>query len=195
MTGKLTQHFGNVAVGSIPTARGQRWVQAIGPEDLDPALLMFGACRQIDPVELPIEHTVVGFEFRGLPKDKHHQRNWWLVMQRQESEICLKNPRFDVDAVITTDLAAFAKLVLGYIGLQDAVGRGLVAFSGSDAAITLLCRLMKLPPKPMQKTFRYGPYPPREVLALDDPATAKQTQRQPEAIAVGQNSPLLSVTP
>lgn len=138
---------------------GQRWVRTISPDELDPGLLMFGACRQIDPAELPGGRTVIQFEFRGIPTNQRGQRGqryWWLVIQRPEPEVCLRNPGFDVDVVVAADLAAFTKLFLGHLGLQDALGRGLVAFDGSDVAIAVMCRLMKLPQQPTQKTFVLG---------------------------------------
>jgi DNA-binding HxlR family transcriptional regulator len=139
------------------SAWAQRWNRAIAPEELDPAALMFGACRQIDPAALPAGRTVIRFEFRGVPKDKAKQRYWWLVIQRPEPEVCLKNHGFETDAVVTADLAAFTRLVLGHLGLQEALGRGLVAFAGGDAEIALLCRLLELPEQPTPRTFRYAP--------------------------------------
>jgi hypothetical protein len=139
------------------SAWGQRWIQSIAPEELDPALLMFGAQRQIDLAALPAGRTVIRFEFRGMPKGKAKQRYWWLVIRRPETEMCLKNPGFEVDAVVTADLAAFTRLVLGYVGLREVLGRRLVAFSGSEAAIALLCRLLQLPQQPTAKTFRFSP--------------------------------------
>jgi DNA-binding HxlR family transcriptional regulator len=139
------------------SAWGQRWNQAIAPDELDPKLLMFGARRQIDLATLPAGRTVIRFEFRGVPKPKSKERYWWLVIQRPEPEICLKNPGFEVDAVVSADLAAFTRLSLGYLGLEEALGRRLVAFDGSAAAIALLCRLLQLPQKPVQKTFRFAP--------------------------------------
>lgn len=54
----------------LMSAWGQRWVQTIAPDELDPALLMFGANRQIDKAALPKGRTVIRFEFRNLPKGK-----------------------------------------------------------------------------------------------------------------------------
>jgi DNA-binding HxlR family transcriptional regulator len=139
------------------SAWGQRWNQTIEPEELNPTLLMFGARRQIDLATLPAGRTVIRFEFRGVPRAKLKERYWWLVIQRPEPEVCLKNPGFEVDAVVTADLAAFTRLALGYLGLSDVLDRGLVAFSGSETAIRLLCRLLQLQQQPTQKTFRFAP--------------------------------------
>lgn len=139
---------------------GQRWVQGrFGPDDLDPALLMYGMRRQIDPLEIPPGRTVIRFEFRGLPKRCRGRGYWWYVIQRPEVDVCLRDPGFDVDAVVRADLAAFTSLALGYVGLQDALGKGQVAFHGSERAISLLCRLMRLPQLPTLKQFRFAPFP------------------------------------
>ena len=99
----------------LMSAWGQRWNQTIAPEDLNPTLLMFGARRQIERTELPSGRTVIRFEFRGVPKAKANERYWWLVIHRPEPEVCLKNPGFEVDAVVSADLAAFIRVALGYL--------------------------------------------------------------------------------
>jgi len=81
------------------------------------------------------------------------------VIQRAEIDVCLKDPGFDVDAVIRADLTAFTKLLLGYVGVTETIGNGQVAFHGSKPAITLLCRLMRLPERPTLKQFRFAPFP------------------------------------
>jgi hypothetical protein len=139
---------------------GQRWFQGrLGPDDLDPGLLMYGMQRQIDPAEIPPGRTVVRFEFRGLPKGCRGKGYWWYVIQRPEVDVCLKDPGFEVDAVVRADLAAFTKLSLGYIGLNETIDKGQVAFHGSKPAIALLCRLMRLPERPTLKQFRFAPFP------------------------------------
>jgi len=139
---------------------GQRWFQGrLGPDDLDPGLLMYGMQRQIDPAEIPPGRTVVRFEFRGLPKGCRGKGFWWYVIQRPEVDVCLKDPGFEVDAVVRADLAAFTKLSLGYIGLNETIDKGQVAFHGSKPAIALLCRLMRLPERPTLKQFRFAPFP------------------------------------
>ena len=43
------------------------------------------------------------------------------MIQRPEVDVCLKDPGFEVDAVVRADLAAFTKLSLGYIGLNETI--------------------------------------------------------------------------
>ena len=139
---------------------GQRWVQGrFSPDNLDPGLLMYGMRRQIDPDEIPLGRTVIRFEFRGLPKGCRGKGYWWYVIQRPEVDVCLKDPGFDVDAVVRADLAAFTNLCLGYLGLDEAIAKGQVAFHGGQPAIALVCRLMRLPEHPTLKQFRFASFP------------------------------------
>ena len=159
----------------LMSAWGQRWNQTIAPEDLDPTLLMFGARRQIERTELPSGRTVIRFEFRGVPKAKANERYWWLVIHRPEPEVCLKNPGFEVDAVVSADLAAFIRVALGYLGLREALARGLVGFSGGKSAIATLCGLLRLADEPVQKRWRFTPQAPANLGTLHRPAAMRQS--------------------
>ena len=104
------------------SAWGQRWNQSILPEDLE----SHAADVRHPPTD---RHGCRAgrsdghsrFEFRGVPKAKAKERYWWLVIHRPEPEVCLENPGFEVDAVVTADLAAFTRLALGYLGLREAL--------------------------------------------------------------------------
>lgn len=45
------------------------------------------------------------FEFRDVNTAK---RFWWLVIKRDEVDVCMKRPGYDVDVTITTRLKTFA---------------------------------------------------------------------------------------
>jgi DNA-binding HxlR family transcriptional regulator len=156
------------------SAWGQRWNQTIAPEELNPTLLMFGMRRQIDLVELPAGRTVIRFEFRGIPKAKERERYWWLVIHRPEPEVCLKNPGFEVDAVVSADLATFTRVALGYFGMREALARGLVGFSGSKLAIAKLCELLQLPDEPVQKQWRFTHQAPMPSAMPHHPAARQE---------------------
>src|SRR5262245_40080484 len=106
---------------------------------------MVCAARSIRMKFRSAERNFIRFEFRGLPRGCRGRGYWRYVIQRPEIDVCLKDPGFDVDAVVRADLAAFTKLSLGYIGLQDAVRKCEVSFNGSKSAIALLYRLLRLP--------------------------------------------------
>jgi SCP-2 sterol transfer family len=136
---------------------GQRWGQGlIGPDDLDPGMLVWGMRRQIDPAEIPPQGFVIRLDFRGIPKSCHSPRYWWLVLRPEDIEVCLKAPARDVDVVIAADLDTFTKTWLGYIGLVAALESGKVSLHGSVRAIRTARRLLALPDQPTLKSFRFS---------------------------------------
>jgi len=139
---------------------GQRWAQGlIGPDDLDPQMLVWGMRRQIDPAEIPEQGFVIRFDFRGIPKSKRCPHYYWMILRVDDIEVCLKAPSREVDAVIAADLMTFTKVWLGYSGLAAALERGDVSLNGSAPAITTARRLLALPDEPKLKSFRFSAFP------------------------------------
>jgi DNA-binding HxlR family transcriptional regulator len=136
---------------------GQRWGQgSIGPNDLDPQMLVWSMRRQIDRAEIPAQGFVVRLDFRGVPKSNRNPRYWWLVLRPEDIEICLKAPVRNVDVIIAADLMTFTKVWLGYVGLADALERGKISLHGSGRAMSTARRLLALPDQPMLKTLRFA---------------------------------------
>jgi DNA-binding HxlR family transcriptional regulator len=145
---------------------GQRWGQGlIGPDDLDPKMLVWGMRRQIDPVEIPAQGFVIRFDFRGIPKSNRSPRYWWLVLRPDDIEVCLKAPKRDVDVVIAASLATFTKVWLGYAGLVAALEGGEISLNGSARAVTTARRLLDLPDEPKLKSFRFSTFPSSRAVA------------------------------
>jgi DNA-binding HxlR family transcriptional regulator len=139
---------------------GQRWGQGlIGPDDLDPKMLVWGMRRQIDPAQIPTQGFVLRFDFRGMPKSNRSPRYWWLVLRPDDIEVCLKAPAREVDVVISADLAAFTRVWLGYAGLEAALERRQISLHGSPRAVTTARRLLALPDEPKLKSFRFSAFP------------------------------------
>ncbi len=61
---------------------GLRWLE-IAPEHLDPYVLLWGICRELDRALLPERRITVRFDFREAPRAA---RRFWLVMQRPDPE-------------------------------------------------------------------------------------------------------------
>jgi DNA-binding HxlR family transcriptional regulator len=81
------------AIIELMSVWGQRWGQGlIGPDDLDPKMLVWGMRRQIDPCEIPVQGFVIRCDFRGIPKTNRSPRYWWLVLRPEDIEVCLKPP-------------------------------------------------------------------------------------------------------
>jgi DNA-binding HxlR family transcriptional regulator len=137
---------------------GQRWAQGlIGPDDLDPKMLLWGMRRQVCPTEIPVQGFCIRFDFRGIPKSNRSPRYWWLVLRADDIEVCLKAPPGrNVDIVIAADLGSFTRVWLGYCGLMDAIERGQISLRGSKHAMLTACRLLALPDEPTLKSFKFS---------------------------------------
>jgi DNA-binding HxlR family transcriptional regulator len=110
---------------------GQRWARAqVGRGDLDPGLLMWDIHRRVNLDALPQERVVVRFEFRGVPATIRCPRYWWLVLDRPEVDLCLKDPGFLVDIVVSADLRALTRVWMGDVRLAESVRAGLIQLEG-----------------------------------------------------------------
>ena len=147
---------------------GQSWARGlIGPDDLDPKMLLWGIRRQICPAEIPARGFVIRFDFRGIPKGNRSPRHWWLVVRPDDIEFCLKPaPGREVDVTIEADLGTFTKVWLGYRGLAGAIESGQISLKGSAHATMTARRLLALPDEPKLKHFRYTAWPSAPVRGM-----------------------------
>jgi DNA-binding HxlR family transcriptional regulator len=110
---------------------GQRWVNhTIGPEDTDPQLLMWDMHRRVRVDQLPPRRVVAQFEFRGA-----RQGSYWLVLERPEPSVCLKDPGFDIDLLVTADTVALHRVWVGHLSLADAMREGRVQVEGPSELV------------------------------------------------------------
>jgi hypothetical protein len=127
---------------------GLKWGQGlIGPDDLDSQLLIWGIRRHIDREDIPAQESVLRFDFRGIPRGNRTPRHWWLLIRQDEIVVCLRDPGQNLDVLIEAELGAFTKVWTGYCGLEEALGRGLITFRGTDSAIAQMHRMLKLTDK------------------------------------------------
>jgi DNA-binding HxlR family transcriptional regulator len=106
-------------------AWGQRWVPAqYDVENLDMTMLMWNVRRRIDRKRLPARRIVVRFEFRSVPPRLRGFRACWLVLERKGVDLCLKDPGFEVDLVVSADAATIARVWMGAVSFADAMRSG-----------------------------------------------------------------------
>ena len=86
---------------------------------------MWNVRRRIDLPRLPPRRVVVRFEFRAFPPRCRGFRTCWLILERDGTDLCLKDPGFDVDLVVTADAATIARVWTGHATVRagGAVGR------------------------------------------------------------------------
>jgi DNA-binding HxlR family transcriptional regulator len=86
------------------------------PDELNSVLLMWWMHKRVNIEQLPQERVVVQFDFYGAEK-----ATYWLVLKTEDVTLCLTDPGFDLDLLVTADLAAFFKLWLGRISYEEAL--------------------------------------------------------------------------
>jgi SCP-2 sterol transfer family len=78
---------------------------------------------------LPERRVVVRFDFQGVPPGRGPATSW-LVLDRGEVDLCVTDPGFEVDLVVAADLAAFTKVWVGDISLDQALRSRRVRLEG-----------------------------------------------------------------
>jgi len=107
---------------------GQRWVRRNPKDKLDPVLLMWDLRRNLDPRRLPERPMVVMFWFRDLAGKRSR---YWLKVERPNIELCLTDPRLDVELTVETTLRTMVDVWMGDRDARDAVGSGEIALKGA----------------------------------------------------------------
>lgn len=98
---------------------GEAW--AFGdptPEDLNPVLLMWWMRKRVDVDQLPQQRTVAQFDFYGAATV-----SFWLILTQEDVSLCLTDPGYETNVLITADLVTFFKLWGGRIRYQEALAR------------------------------------------------------------------------
>jgi len=107
---------------------GQRWTSRVDRDKLDSVLLMWDMRRRIAQDRLPEERVTVQFDYRGVPP--RQRRSFWLVLQRNDVDVCTKDPGFEVQLFIDAELAAFTRFWLGDLTFAQAQLNGSIRLSG-----------------------------------------------------------------
>jgi DNA-binding HxlR family transcriptional regulator len=114
---------------------GQRWSRRFDSTDLDPALLMWDMQRNLRRERLPPRRVVMQMEFRGVPSRHQARSRWWLLLEPESVDVCLKDPGFDVDLFVQADLAAMTKVWMGDLRLNETLRSGAVALEGQPQLV------------------------------------------------------------
>jgi DNA-binding HxlR family transcriptional regulator len=109
---------------------GERWVLGhIDTRKPDVTALMWAIRRRVDPSVFGARRTTIQFEFTDQPQAK---RCWWLVNEAAHVDLCPKDPGFEVDLYLVTDLQTMARIWDGKLQLS-AVIDGTLELSGPRA--------------------------------------------------------------
>lgn len=105
---------------------GYRWaLDHLSADDVDPASVMWFIHRYINVERLPERRVVVRVELR-----EPHRSTWWLILNRPEVELCLRDEGFEVDLLVTADALALTQVLLGHLSLREAIRQRKVEVDG-----------------------------------------------------------------
>jgi DNA-binding HxlR family transcriptional regulator len=111
-------------------AWGTRWIGELGDEDLDPKLLLWDMHRNVDHDTVPAGRTVIQFAFVDVP---NYARHWWLVINRDEVDVCDVDPGFAVGVTVNASLRGMTEIWRGDLGWAEAIRSGAVEVLGPQA--------------------------------------------------------------
>jgi DNA-binding HxlR family transcriptional regulator len=122
---------------------GVRWRSQLGEEDLDPHLLMWDVHRNLDLETMPDGRTVIGFRF---PDVDSSSRDWWVVAQDGDVDLCDFDPGHPVTVTATSNLHTMVDVWRGELSWRVALRDGDLELDGSRAACRALPHWLKLSP-------------------------------------------------
>lgn len=103
---------------------GARWLD-LAPDDYDAGVVLWVWAKFVDVGRLPPRRVVVRFDISDDPN-----KRYWMLLQRPESEVCVKNPGFDEDLVVATDSYTLTDVHRGRLGFGRAAKSGRLTITG-----------------------------------------------------------------
>jgi len=100
-------------------------------QDFDAELLMLYLERSIDREKIKGAETIIKFRFTDLAE----QPDWWMVVNQERSEVCLRDPGRDVDVYFRCAVRTLSEVWMGDRTYREAIKCGDLAIEG-DAALT-----------------------------------------------------------
>ena len=107
---------------------GKRWLKTeLTRDHLDVPYLMWDIQRRVDHDALPRSKVVVAFQFEDAIEEYRH---FWLVLERDQVDLCLEDPGFACDLRLTCEVRALVDVWLGDDELGAALRERRVRLSG-----------------------------------------------------------------
>ncbi|WP_210527235.1 winged helix-turn-helix transcriptional regulator [Rubellimicrobium arenae] len=108
---------------------GHRWVEAqLSLRNLDPTLLMWDIRRGIVAEAFPPGRSTVQFLY---PELAPRHRNFWLVVEEGEADLCYHDPGYEVDLLVTCGLRTMTAIWMGYTTLRAEIASGAIEVDGA----------------------------------------------------------------
>lgn len=112
---------------------GQHWSRDMDMDDLDPAFLAWSMSLRIDTDAMPKGRTVVEFAFSGTPTEF---RRFWLVNNDGKVDMCLKDPGYETNLQVRSDMRRFVEAWRGIRDLRQEIHAGNIRLAGPKQLIS-----------------------------------------------------------
>jgi len=109
---------------------GMRWARSnLTEKDYDVELLMIYLQRSVRPEKFAGKETVIRFKFTDIKE----YADWWLVVQDERVDLCVKDPGKEVDVFFTTTVKTMADIWMGDCSYRKAEKAGTITIVGNSA--------------------------------------------------------------
>lgn len=106
---------------------GMKWARTqIEDEELDIELLMLYLVRSIKPKYLAGNETIIHFKFNNLKK----LQNWWIIVKDYDIDVCLEDPKKEVDVWFNTDVRTMMEVWMGDRSYRSAIEKNKLTIIG-----------------------------------------------------------------
>ena len=110
---------------------GQRWSRRqLAEGEIDLGLLLWTLERSVKADAFGKERAVIHLQFSDQPAGKDR---WWFVNHKDECELCLEDPGYDVDLYLSCSLPDMIYLVRGDLSLATAMSSDRLDVLGTSA--------------------------------------------------------------
>jgi len=107
---------------------GHRWVRSdLSKDDLDPSMLVWDIHRNIDTEIFKAERSTIKIEFTDYSSKF---RFWWLVVKDGDVDVCMKDPGYEIDLTISSDLKTLTAAWMGDTTLMKAMREKKITVNG-----------------------------------------------------------------
>lgn len=131
---------------------GQRWSRRqLAEGEVDLGLLLWTLERSVKANAFGKERAVIHLNFSDQPAGKDR---WWFVNHKDECELCLEDPGYEVDLYLTCSLPDMIYLVRGDLTLATALSSDRVDVMGTSAVKKKLADWLNLSPFTQIKSER-----------------------------------------
>lgn len=112
---------------------GARWLE-VAPEHLDSHVVLWAMSRLADRSALPAERVLIRFDLTDVTE----KNRFWVLLGRSDTEVCLRHPGGEENAVVTTDSESLARWHMGALDWGIALREDLITVEGPPQLVRAL---------------------------------------------------------